>query len=115
MLQKKETYYNKTLEDLVTNKLEVNQIIERKNQLFRKTGYVYMDPEEPANALDYRTHFYAPRKHLFGKYFDTFWFNNGAIWLESLILFVLLYFESIKKFLDGMANLTTVFKKKKKR
>lgn len=111
----KEHYYNQTLEDLVTNKLELKYIVERKNNLYRKTGYVYMDPDDPANALDYRTHFYAPRKHIFGRYYDTFWFNNGAIWLESLILFVTLYFESIKKLLDGMSNMAMIFKKKKKK
>jgi hypothetical protein len=46
-----------------------------------------------------------------GSLIPTYWFNMSVIWLMSISLMVMLYFEVFKKVLDAMGNIS--FKKKK--
>jgi hypothetical protein len=46
-----------------------------------------------------------------GSLIPTYWFNISVIWLMSLSLMVMLYFDVFKKVLDFLGNIS--FKKKK--
>ncbi|MBN1951741.1 MAG: ATP-binding cassette domain-containing protein [Bacteroidales bacterium] len=92
----KREYHNEKLTDFVRNKGEESKIIEFKGELIQKTDPVYLDPES-----DFvKAHFYAPRKKVFGKFYDTFWINTIVIWFMSIILFLILYFRGLRKLLD---------------
>jgi len=52
-----------------------------------------------------RAHFFAPRKKLFGRYYDTFWVNLLVIWMMSLVLVITLYYNLFKKFIDSTGEL----------
>jgi ABC transport system ATP-binding/permease protein len=54
----------------------------------------------PSGLLSFRSQFFAPTKHFFNHYFDTYWFNMSVIWILTLICYILLYFESIKKLMN---------------
>ena len=95
----KNLYYNESLSDLVRNVGTEDRIIESEGEFQQLIDPVYNIPEHPAHALDYRAHFFAPQKHLFGRYFDTFIFNVLVIWIMTALLYLTLYFEALKKFL----------------
>jgi len=93
----KDLYYNESLADLVRNLTVEDRVIEFNGELIRQIDPVYNIPAEPANPLNYRTHFFAPQKYFAGVYFDTFYFNILVIWFMSLLLYLSLYFELFGK------------------
>lgn len=92
----KNTYSNQSLADLVTNVSEKNRIIEYEDRLVQQIDPVFLDPE-PAHLLDYRAHFFAPQKNLFGNLVSTYWFNLLVIWIMALVLYAMLYMELLKR------------------
>lgn len=101
---KRRAYHNESIADLVMKVFEKNKILQYKDELVQQTNPIYRDPT-PRSFLDFRSHFLAPQKYFAGRYFDTFYFNIAVIWLMSIVLYITLYFESLKKFLDFFANL----------
>ena len=93
----RDDYFNKSLEEFVTNKEETNKIIEFKGELIQKMDPVFMDP----NHKFIKAHFYAPTKQLFGIRIDTFTVNIFILWLIAGGLYLLLYFRVLKKILDS--------------
>lgn len=98
-LEMKNKYENESLSDLVknANTLE-DKILESNGELIQRTDPIYLDPS--SNSF-LRAHFYAPRKAIFGKYFDTYWVNMIVIWCMTLLLVIALYFDLLKKLIDG--------------
>jgi hypothetical protein len=101
----KNHYYNESLADLVKNVSEKNRLIEYDGQLVQQVNPIYLDAQ-PSGALDYRAHFFAPKKNLFGMMISTYWFNVLVIWIMSLFLYVTLYFEVVRKFVSSFENIT---------
>jgi len=95
----KDNYYNESVADYVKKVMEKNKIIEYEDKLIQHVDPVYNDPE-PRNFLDFRTHFYAPRKYFMGTFFSTYWFNLSAIIVMTLILYITLYYGALYKLLN---------------
>jgi len=96
-LQLKKKYYNTSLEEFVKNSNEKKDIlIEYDGKIIQKIDPIFLDPE---NRM-IRSHFYAPRKQVFGIYFDTFWVNVTIMWLMTAFLYLALYVRILKKLLD---------------
>ena len=55
-----------------------------------------MDPVSHAG----QAHFYAPVKIIGSLHIDTFWFNFAVIWLMSLILYLTLLHDTLRKTLE---------------
>lgn len=98
----KRKHHNTSLEEFVTNKNEFEKIVEYKGKLIQKTEPIYLDPR----SKFIKAHFYAPRKMVFGQFFPTIWINVIVIWAMTVMLYVLLYYRVLKKFLDFFENLT---------
>ncbi len=96
-------YHNEKLEDIVTNAYEKNKILRSKKGLIRQYRPIYSKPLY-RGGIGIRTHFYAPEKVLFGKYFDTFWFNIVVIWIMSILLYIPLYYNHLRKLLDFIGD-----------
>jgi hypothetical protein len=62
-----------------------------------------------------RAHFYAAEKVLFGKTIDTVWFNIAVIWLSTILLYILLLFNGLKRLVDFLSGLSLFPKAGKKR
>ena len=101
----KNKYYNESLADLVTNVSEKERIIEYEGQLVQQINPIYLDPK-PNGPLDYRAHFFAPKKNLFGTPVSTFWFNILVIWIMTLVLYITLYFELLKKLVNSFEKMS---------
>ena len=97
-LSLKRAHYNEKLADFVTNSNEIHRIIEYKGELIQKIDPVFLDPD---NRF-VKAHFYAPRKQLFGEYYETFWVNLGVIWFMTILLYIVLYFRLLRKTLDRL-------------
>jgi hypothetical protein len=89
-------YYNESVSDAVRKIFERKKIVEYNSRLIQKIDPVFLDPN-PSSPIDFRSHFYAPQKYLFGKYFDTYWFNMSVIWFLTLILYGMLYYDLFRK------------------
>jgi len=104
--------YNDGLADLVRNLAAKDRIIEFKGHLLQIVDPVFNDPKNPKNLLDYRSHFFAPKKHFFGVYFETYWFNLTVVWAMTILLYVALYFEWLKKTIGSLESVSKRFRKK---
>lgn len=104
-IEMKDRYTNDALSDFVKDKNELNKIIELDNHLIQKADPIYLSPD------DFRAHFYAPEKKIFGVYIDTFWVNIAIIWLMSIFLSITLYFDALKNLIDGLEKVFEKFKK----
>ena len=86
-------YSNEALQNLVTNRLEPDKIIEFGGHLYQNDDPIYNDPH---GVPFFQTHFYAPHKYLFGRKFNTFSINLVFIWIISILTYIALYFDAIK-------------------
>ena len=93
----RDNYFNKSLEEFVTNKEEPDKIIDFKGELVQKMDPIYMHPKHKF----IKAHFYSPTKQLFGLYVDTFLVNVIILWLITGALYIVLYFRVLKKLLES--------------
>jgi len=105
----KDAYYNESITDIVRKTFDKNKILRDGDKLIQVVDPIYQVPE-PDNAVSFRTHFFAPQKHFAGTFFDTLWFNISVVWLLTILLYVVLYFDWLKKSLDFFGELK-LFKK----
>lgn len=97
-------YYNYKLLEIVTKPYERKKILVYKNSLVQNTDPVYLDPYKKG-FLNFRTHFYAPSKYIFGLKTDTFVFNISTVLLSTILLYFVLYFELLGKAVRFFENL----------
>lgn len=103
----KEQYTNEYLNDLAKNNLAKNKIRILNNRIVQNVDPVFRDPA-PDGVMDFRAHFYAPRKNLAGNLISTFNFNLLAIWKMTVLLYLTLYFEIFRRFFEWISRKTSV-------
>ncbi len=91
---------NDAVSIMVKNLTTEHRILEHRNEYVQKLYPIYHDPEFPDHALDFRAQFYQPTKHFGGVWFNTTTFNIFIIWMMSASLFLLLYFDGMRKFMN---------------
>ena len=94
-------YENERIGQMVKNLGSKNRIVSVDNQLVQKIYPIYASKEHPSHALDYRTIFYYPTKYFGGTYVDTKVFNVIVIWSMTLVLFIAVYFDWLRKIVGG--------------
>ena len=81
---------------MILNKLEIDYIRETEDELVQLKDPIYATTDS-----DYgRAQFYAPEKILFGKKIDTLWFNIIVIWFTTLLMYILLLTDGLRKFIE---------------
>ncbi|MBL7111697.1 MAG: ATP-binding cassette domain-containing protein [Bacteroidales bacterium] len=95
LIELRKNYHNDKLSDLVTNRMEVNQILTINNRLIQKRDPVFHIAESNIG----RAHFYAPFKKFNNQLYDTKWYNLIFIWGFIFILYVTLLLDLLRKFL----------------
>ncbi len=96
------SYHNDKLEDIVRKVYEKNKMLEFRDRIVQNADLIYLEPV-PSGLLGFRTHFLAPVKRFMGLKIDTYRFNIGLVLVATILLYILLYAESLKKaitFLD---------------
>ncbi len=100
----RDEHFNESISDIVRKVFEKNRMLHDGNKLVQMVDPIYQIPE-PKNTLDFRTHFFAPQKHIFGKYYDTLWFNISIVWILTILLYAVLYFDLLRKGLSYLGEL----------
>jgi len=107
----RQSYQNEAISELVKNMAEANRIIEKDGRLIQKFYPIYKDPD-PDHMVDFDAQFYMPRKHFLNQNIDTFIFNIGVIWSMTFVLSIALYYEVLKKIIDGLSNISNPLPKR---
>lgn len=97
-------FYNKKLEEIVKKPYERNKYLIYKNTIIQNTDPIFLDPDN-RGFLGFRTHFFAPSKFIFGIKTDTFIFNISIVFLSTIFLYLILYFEILSKTVTFFENL----------
>ncbi len=97
--ERKNNNHNESLADLVRNIDTKNRLLEHDGKILQQIDPVFQDPT-PAYKADYRTAFFLPVKNFFGLRVDTFVFNTLVIWFMTLVLYLLLYGEVLRKLVN---------------
>ncbi len=96
-----DNYFNEHLADQMKNAFEKakNYLLESDHHLVQQIDPIYLDPRI-GGRFDFRAHLYAPRKHFLGHFYDTFLFNVFILWAFTVLFYLALYFELLKKLFD---------------
>lgn len=98
----KNNYYNRSLEELVLGRTTIiEKTLETNKKIIQKFEPAYMKPISKYG----RAQFYAPYKQIGNIKIDTFWFNLLILWLETLILYITLYYNLLQKIVKYFENL----------
>jgi ABC-type multidrug transport system ATPase subunit len=98
------TYVNKAVTDAVKNISTVDRIVEYDGRLVQKIYPIYQDDHYPRNVLDFSANLHQPTKLFFGIAIDTLWFNIAVIWSMTIVLFITLYFNALKRLIRMLEN-----------
>jgi len=90
-------YENSSVISMVENSNEINRIVEWRGRMIQKFYPIYFEDHRPRNQFDFQANFFEPTKYFMGRVFDTFYFNLSVIWSMSIILYITLYFDLLKK------------------
>lgn len=93
LLTLKNAEHNEALSDMVLNRNSTEKVIRDGDHLVRRKDPVFQLP----GSVSGRAHFFAPEKRLGNLSIDTFVFNNLVLWLMSLVLFVTLYTDLLRR------------------
>jgi ABC-type multidrug transport system ATPase subunit len=107
--QYKDAYYNESLADLVKNVTEKERIIEYNGELIQQINPIFLEPKSEG-LLNYRTPFFAPVKKIFGTSVNTYTFDILVIWLMTIILYITLYFELLRKLINSFDKVSDKMK-----
>lgn len=95
-------YQNESVNRLVENSSDLVRIVEWRGELVQKIYPIYFEDHRPAHHFDFRENFYVPQKHFMDRKFDTLYFNIAIIWLMTIILYITLYFEVLKRLVHSL-------------
>lgn len=103
MEQTKLSYHNARIEELVKNSRPLEEgIYAEAGYLHPNENNIYFDS---SNKLQIRSHFYAPKKFFAGKYCDTYVVNLLVILAMTIICLIALYYNVLKKLINGIQDL----------
>jgi hypothetical protein len=97
-------YQNEAVSRMVENSTDPVRIFEWEGHLKRKIFPIYFTDHRPRSWFDFTANFYNPTKHFMGRYYDTLYFNISVIWVMTLILYITLYFDLLKRLVQGIEN-----------
>jgi ABC-type multidrug transport system ATPase subunit len=101
-------YTNDILEQTMLNSNDLGErCLEKDGKLIQRIDPIFLDPTDSNIG---RAHFLAPTKKFMGHLYSTFWFNLSVIWLMSISLMVMLYFDVFKRVLYLLGKIN--FKKR---
>lgn len=94
--------HNRAIERYVKNGDDDTKIVLNKGQYVQMVDPIFTEPN-PENKVFSRAHFFSPFKYLMGKKMNTPAFNIIMLWLMTSLLFITLYFNSLRKLLDNLS------------
>jgi len=97
----KRNFYNESLADLVLNRVDLHKIVEIDNKLIRimEPGYMYPVMKNG------RSHFFASVKRVGNLYMPAVVFNIVAVWIMTLVFYLILQFSLLRRTLDFLGTI----------
>ena len=93
----KETYANENLNNIVTNHFNLDKVVMSSDRLLQTSDPIYSN-NKTVRFLD--APLYSKTKYWFGIKVSTFSANLILVWCYTLMAFIALYFDWLKKILD---------------
>ena len=93
----RDKFENEQIGNMIKNIQTKKRVVRSDDALVQKIYPIYAKNEFPSSSLDFRTNFYYPEKYFAGRYIDTKVFNVIIIWIMTVILFVAVYFDWLRK------------------
>jgi ABC transport system ATP-binding/permease protein len=100
LTQLRSSYQNEAVMQAVKNENSTTRIVEVDQQLIQRIYPVFCDDHRPKHLFDFKANFYQGNKHFLGFKIDTFYFNISVVWLMSLFLYISLYYDLFKRFIN---------------
>lgn len=94
----RDQFTNESLNEIVTNSLEENKLIISHNRIFRNDDPVY---HLPSDQSFFNAQFYAPYKYAGNKRIKTLTANLLVIWTMSILMYLVLYFDLLRKGIEA--------------
>jgi len=91
----RESNHNNAIEKFVRDLDSEYRIVERDNSLAILADPIYRSPE--GNLFFSKCHLFSPHKYLLGIKLSTPTFNIIIIWLMTIFMYIVLYFNSLRK------------------
>lgn len=95
-------YANDAVNDAVLNVTAIERIVEYDGALIQKIYPIYQDDHKPRHQFDFSANLYQPTKHFMGIYWNTLYFNIVVIWSMTIVLFITLYFDVLKRIVNKL-------------
>lgn len=102
--QFRNAYDNEQLNDMLLNRSIVHKVEEKDGKLIRKHQPAFMKPTSRIG----RAHLYAPVKRIGNLEIDTVWYNIVVLWLYAGLLYLVLYFDLLKKLLNYLETVRLI-------
>ncbi|HTE33752.1 MAG TPA: hypothetical protein VK666_25400, partial [Chryseolinea sp.] len=100
--EQKTRFVNQAVTEAVENISSPQRIIEYDGNFIQKIYPIYSEDHHPVTKLDFSANFYQPTKHFAGFYFNTLYFNLTVIWCMTIIFFLTLYFDLLKRLIKRL-------------
>ncbi len=100
-IKRKNRFTNERIEYMVKNIGAKRRVVANDQELVQKIYPIYARNDFPDHFFDFRTIFYYPVKYIGGIYVDTKVFNTLVIWSMTIVLFVAVYFDWLRKLVGG--------------
>lgn len=97
----KDSYHNDRLEEFVTNSNDLSRLAVYDGELIQKSDPIY---RRPVHSGLFDAHFYAPVKFIGQREWSTFAANILVIWLMTLFLALLLWFDGLRNTIDFVSD-----------
>ena len=91
----RDAYDNTSINEMLTDRWGGEKVVEKDGRMIRKHQPGYMKPTSRWG----KAHLYAPVKRIGNYEIDTVWYNVVILWLYSLLLYMVLYFDLLRKLL----------------
>lgn len=97
-------YSNEEIANMVEGRQVIKRLISDDGKIIRRASPIFHTPQAES-VFDFGAHFYSPTKNFAGFTFDTVYFNLAFIWFMTVMLGVFLYFDVLRKVVDGIGRL----------
>lgn len=96
-IQLRNAYENDRISYMLKNTSVEQRVVRNGDHLVQKIYPIYARKDHPKHPFDFRANFYYPEKYFLGAQVPTKTFNLLVIWSMTLVLFLTLYFDVLRK------------------
>jgi len=100
LMNLKRSYQNNNVADVVQNSLSKKKFFVENSMVYQNYDHIFLRDHLNSEYKVDGSFMYVPVKSFFGNKISTFWYNILVIWFFNFILFILLYFDGLKKLLE---------------